>query len=214
MLEDITGDQIKEKFKSNKKVRLTTYIVGGIIVIVLGYFAYMQFMWTPENEKSKDSYWEGLNYAIAPDSTEAAIDELSVAVKKYDGKIGGEVAQFAYARQLMENGEFKNALKELDGVDVSDTYVNIMTIGLKADCHSELEDYEKAANLYLEAADMSDNEFTTPIYLFKAGLCAESINNFEKATECYTRIKEDYLSFASQKQIDKYIARASNKTTK
>ena len=61
---------------------------------------------------------------------------------------------------------------------------------------------------------MSDNEFTTPMYLLKAGMCAEEIKNFEKATECYKRIKDNYSAFASQKAIDKYIARAENTTTK
>ena len=214
MLEDITGEQIKQQFKSNKKLRMTTMIIGGLAVVVLGFFIYRQFIWNPANEKSKDSYWEGLNLAVAPDSTDAAIDELSAAVKKYDGKIGGEVAQFVYARQLMEKGEFKKAITELEGVDVSDTYVHVMAIGLQADCHSELKEYEKAANMYVEAAEMNDNEFTSPIYLLKAGLCAEEIKNFEKAVECYEKIKDNYTGFASQKQIDKYLARAKAKTTK
>lgn len=212
MLEDISGEQLKEQFKTNKKLRLTTMVVGGIVVIILGVFVYRQFVWAPANEKSKDSYWEGLNLAVA-DSTDAAIEELGAVVKKYDGKVGGEVAQFAYARQLMEKGEYNKALEELEGVDVSDTYVKVMAIGLKADCYSELEKYEDAANLYLNAADQVDNEFTSPMYLMKAGLCAEEIKNFDKALECYERIKSDYPSFHAQKQIDKYIARASSSTT-
>lgn len=191
---------------------MTTMIVGGLLLLILGYFAYRQFIWSPSNEESKDSYWEGLNLADA-DSTDAAIDELSVVVKKYDGKIGGEVAQFAYARQLMEKGEFKKALTELESVEVEDTYVRVMVVGLKADCHSEMKKYEEAANLYLEAADMNDNEFTSPIYLMKAALCAEEIKNFDKAVECYERIKDNYTAFHSQKQIDKYLARAKSKTT-
>jgi len=187
-------------------------IVGGLLVLILGYFAYRQFIWSPSNEESKDSYWEGLNFAAA-DSTDAALDELSVVVKKFDGKIGGEVAQFAYARQLMEKGEFKKALTELDGVEVEDTYIRVMVVGLKADCNSEMKKYEEAANLYLEAADMNDNEFTSPIYLMKAGLCAEEIKNFDKAVECYERIRDNYSAFHSQKQIDKYLARAKSKTT-
>ena len=213
MLEDISGEQIKEQFKSNKKLRLTSMIIGGLVIIVLGIFVYRQFFWMPANEKSKDSYWEGLNYAVAPDSTEAAIDALSVTVKKYDGKIGGEIAQFVYARQLMEQGEFKKAITELEGVDVSDTYVHVMCVGLQADCHSEMEDYEKAANMYVEAAEMSDNEFTAPLYLMKAGFCAEEIKNFDKAVECYKKIKDNYTTFATQKQIDKYIAKAESITT-
>ena len=213
MLEDISGEQIKNQFKTNKKLRLITMVVGGIIIVGLGYFAYRQFMYGPANEKSKDNYWIGLNYAAA-DSTDIAIEELRGHVKKYDGKIGGEVAQFVYARQLMSSGEFKKAIKELEGVNVSDTYVSVMALGLQADCHSELKAYDKAATMYIEAADLSDNEMTTPMYLMKAGLCAEEINNFETATQCYERIKDDYSSFASQKGIEKYIARAKNKKTK
>jgi tetratricopeptide (TPR) repeat protein len=213
MLEDITGEKIKEQFKSNKNLRLTTFIVGGLVVVVLGYFAYRQFFWVPANEKSKETYYIGLNYA-AKDSTELALDELGAHKNKYDGKIGGEISQFVYARQLMANGEFKSAINELEGVNVEDTYVSVMAIGLQADCYSELEQYEKAAELYLEAAEMRDNDMTTPMYLFKAGLVSEKLKNFEKAEELYQRIQDDYSSFAAAKQIEKYIARAGNKSVK
>ena len=213
MLEDISAEKIKNQFKTNKKLRLITMAVGGIMIVGLGYFAYRQFIYVPANEKSKDNYWIGLNYAVA-DSTDIAIEELRSHVKKYDGKIGGEVAQFVYARQLMTSGEFKQALKELEGVDVSDTYVSVMAIGLQADCHSELKAYDKAATMYLEAADLSNNEMTTPMYLMKAGLCAEEIKNFIIAKQCYERIRDSYSSYASQKGIEKYIARAKNKETK
>ena len=65
--------------------------------------------------------------------------------------------------------------------------------------------------MYLEAADMIENEMTTPMYLMKAGLCAEEIKNFPKAAEFYQRIADDYAAYAGQKQIDKYLSRASNK---
>jgi len=213
MLEDISGEKIKEQFKSNKNVRMITLVVGGIVVLALGYFVYRQFVWEPANEKSKDAYWAGLNHA-AKDSTDLAIEELQVQVKKYDGKDGGEISQFVLARQYMNKGEYKKAISELEGVNVSDTYVQIMSIGLQADAHSELENYVEAATLYKEAADMNENELTTPMYLMKAGLCLEEINNFEKATEYYITIREDYSVFASQKTIDKYIARTENKTSK
>ncbi len=216
MLDNISPEQIKEQFKSNNKLRIITLVVGGIIVIVLGYFAYRQFLWQPENEKSKDSYWIGLNH-VAVDSTDLAIEELESQVKKYDGKVGGEVAQFVLARQYMSKGEFEAALKELEGVDVDDEYVAVMSIGLQADCYSELKgdkNYGKAYDLYLKAAEKSDNEFTSPMYLMKAGLVAEELKNFDKATECYQKIKDNYASYASQKAIDKYIARSKNKTTK
>ncbi len=213
MVEDFSFQELKRKFNSNKNTKLYSYILGGILLAVLLFFAYRQFIWSPANEKSKDAYWVGLNYA-AKDSTDQAIDELKPIVKKYDGKVGGENAQFVLARQYMSKGEFKKALEELEGVDATDTYISVMAIGLQGDCLSEMKDFDKAMERYIEAAGQNENEFTTPMYLFKAGLCAEKSKNFDKATECYTKIKDDYPAFAGQKSIDKYIARSSNKTTK
>jgi tetratricopeptide (TPR) repeat protein len=72
-----------------------------------------------------------------------------------------------------------------------------------------MKEFEKAGEKYLEAAGVNENEMTTPMYLFKAGLIAEKVKDFEKAKECYTKIKEDYAQFGSQKSIEKYIARAT-----
>jgi len=214
MLENFSVQELKKKFESNKNARLITYIVGGIFVLVIGYFAYIQFMWKPANEKSKDSYWVGLNYA-SQDSTDLAIEVLKPAVKKFDGKVGGENAQFLLARQYMAKGEYKKALTELEGVDLEDTYLSAMAIGLQGDCYSDMKKYEDAGEKYLEAAALNENEMTTPMYLYKAGLVYEKeLKDFEKAVECYTKIKDDYPTYASQKSIDKFVARASSKTTK
>jgi TolA-binding protein len=85
----------------------------------------------------------------------------------------------------------------------------VMTVGLQGDCLSELKKYDQAAAKYAEAADMLDNEFTAPMYLFKAGLHAELAKNFEDASAHFTRIRDDYPDYGNQKTIDKYIARVS-----
>jgi TolA-binding protein len=72
-----------------------------------------------------------------------------------------------------------------------------------------LKNYEDASSAYVEAADMLDNDFTTPMFLFKAGLHAELSKNYEDATTYFTRIRDDYPDYGNQKTIDKYIARVS-----
>lgn len=213
MLENLSLQSIKHKLNNDKRAKMITYIVSGVLLLIAGYFAYRQFIWKPANEKSKDAYWVGLNL-VQKDSTEAAIDELNGVVKKYDGKIGGEVAQFVLARQLMKKGEFQNALKQLESVNVSDIYVSSMAVGLQGDCYSEMKNYEKAGQLYLQAAEINPNDFNTPMYLFKAGLCAEKVNDFAAATTAYQKIKDEYPTYASSKGIEKYISRASSKVVK
>jgi predicted negative regulator of RcsB-dependent stress response len=212
MLENLSGSDLKDQFKNNKQLRIITIGVSAILVLVIGYFAYRQFLWSPANEKSKEAYYPGLNYA-AMDSVDKAIDELTPVVKKYDGKSGGEIAQFVLARQFMAKGDFDKALKELQGVKVSDTYVSVYALGLQGDCYSEKGNYEKARDYYLKAAKKSENEKTSPDFLFKAGLVSEQLNDFTKANELYTEIKENFRSFSDQKAIDKYIAR-TNRTKK
>jgi len=208
MSENNTGSTLKEQFNSNKNLKLTTYVVGGVVLAVIGYFAYYQLIWTPNNEKSKASYFEALNYA-EKDSTDAAIDLLKPAVKKYDGKVGGEVAQFTLARQLMAKGQFKQALEELEGVDLEDTYLSVMSIGLQGDCLSEMKKYDEAETMYMKAAEKDENDFTSPIYFFKAAQCAEKTGDFETALHLYKNIENNYADFANQKAIKKYIARVN-----
>lgn len=209
MLENFTSEEIKRQFKSNKGLRITTYVVGGLIVSTIGYLLYYQFVSVPKNKKSEDAYWAGLNLA-SKDSTDRAITELNAVVKKYDGLKGGENAQFVLGRQYMEKGEFKKAIETLDGVKVKDTYVTAMVYGLQGDCYSELKNYKEAAAKYKKAAKESVNEWTTPTYLFKAGLCAEELQDFGAALEMYKEIQDKYTTFANNKAIDKYIARVSN----
>lgn len=210
MLEKFSLNDFKSQLQTNKNLRLATYGLGSVLGLLVLYFAYRQFIWSPSNEKSKESYYRGLNLAVK-DSTDAAINELEPVVKKYDGKQGGEIAQFVLARQYMTKGDFKKAIESLEDVDVNDTYVSVYKLGLIADCNSELGKYQEALDLYLEAAEKNENELTTPTFLFKAALVAEEMKNFEEANELYTRIKGNYLNFSNSKSIDKYIARTKNR---
>jgi TolA-binding protein len=89
-----------------------------------------------------------------------------------------------------------------------------MRMGLIADCHSELKEYKKAVEKYVEASEVDANEFTTPMFLFKAGLNSEKVNDFKKAAEYYTKVRDEYPGSASQITVDKYVARASGKVVK
>ena len=139
---------------------------------------------------------------------------MTAVVKKYDGYKGGEVAEFVLGRQYMNKGEFKKAIEVLEGVKLKDTYIQADALGLQGDCYSELKDYKKAAELYKKAAKKSENELTTPKYLFKAALCAEELKDFSSALSFYEEIRDNYSNFAAQKTIEKYIARVSSAKTK
>ena len=209
IMDRFNWEDIKQKFKSDKRFKLYTYIGGGAIVLVALFLGYRQLIWAPADEKANDGWWSALNY-VEKDSTDQAIKVLVPFVKKFDGHVGGEIGQYLLGTQYMKKGQFQKAMNELEDVSVSDTYMSVMTVGLQGDCLSELKNYEQATTKYAEAADMLDNEFTAPMYLFKAGLHAELAKNYEDATTYFTRIRDDYPDYGNQKTIDKYIARVSS----
>jgi TolA-binding protein len=213
MLENLSFDLIKSKFNTDKKFKLGTYLVVGIIGLLLSFLLYRQFIWVPSNEKSNDGWWVAMNY-ISKDSTDQAIKTLEPFVRNYDGKTGGEIGQYLLATQYMKKGQFKKALDNLEKIDLDDTYLRVFAFGLQGDCLSEMKKFDEAEHQYVAAAEMEDNEFTSPMYLFKAGLCADKLKKFDKATEYYTIIQDKYPTFASQKTIEKYIARSSNNIVK
>ena len=224
MTENFSLEDLKQKFNNSKTFRISSIALGAVVVFILGFLSYRQFMWKPENEKSKGSYYvalnavqnEKLNTAVADTGKASAqkdpIKKLQSSVKKYDGKIGGEVSKYLLATQYMRKGKFKEALTLLENVSVEDTYVSAMVIGLQADCHSELKDFDRAYSLYQEAALKNENDFTSPMYLYKAGIHAEKLNKSKEAKSCYEKIAVQYPKsfFAKEKGLDAYIARTSN----
>jgi tetratricopeptide (TPR) repeat protein len=160
-----------------------------------------------DSVKSNRPFLLGLKLASI-DSTDLAIEELTNVVKKHNGTSDGEIAQFVLGRQYMDKGEFTKALIELEDVHIYDAEISSMCLGLQGDCQSQMKDYKKAFEKYLEAALKYENDLTTPRYMFKAALCAEKVKDFDTALVYYSKIKDNYTAFANQKGIDNYIARA------
>lgn len=209
MSDNITKEEIIEQFKGNKILKYSTYVVGVIAIVVLAVLAYQNFVAAPNNEASKGEISK-MVLALEKDSTQWAIDEAEYLVSEYDGYKGGEIAQYSLGNLYYEQGNYEMALAELEKVDIDDTYLMTLAIGTQGDCYSELGDYEKAVEMYVKAAQRKENEVTTPMFYFKAGLNAEEAGDFESAAKFYKEIKDNYLSFSSQKGIEKYLTRAEN----
>lgn len=192
-------------------------IIGGgaIVVIVLGFIGYHKFVSEPHEEESRDAYWNAF-YEFEKDSLDLAINGnenfsgMEEVADEYAGTSGGDIANYSLGIAAMEKGEFDNAISYFDECDFEDIVMGSMVIGLKGDCYVELDDYESAVDMFEEAAQREQNEFTSPMYLKKAGLTYEALGNMDKALEAYQKIKDNWENSEEAIDIDKYIARAQN----
>ena len=74
------------------------------------------------------------------------------------------------------------------------------------DAYMELDNVAEAAKCYEKAAKESKNSFTGPMFLMKAGLAYDMVENYQKSLEMYNIIKSEYPTSNEGFNIEKYIA--------
>ena len=108
-------------------------------------------------------------------------------------------------------GKIDDAIKYLEDYDAKDYYTKSLTLMCLGDAYVEKGDNKKAIELYLTSAETNPNEVTTPNALFKAGICYLTLDQKDKATDCFVRIKKDYPMSQESQNIDTYINLAKTK---
>ncbi len=189
--------------------------VGAIVVIILGIIGYQKFISEPHELESREAYWPAY-YEFEQDSLGLAIsgsenfDGMEEIADEYAGTSGGNIANYTMALAAMDQGAYEDAIDYFDECDFEDIIVGSMVIGLKGDCYVELDDYSTAAGLFEEAAARETNEFTSPMYLMKAGLAYEALEQNDDALAAYEKIKNDWSKSDEALEVEKYIARVKN----
>lgn len=189
-------------------------IIGGasIVVIILGIVGYQKLVSEPHEEESLDAYWNAF-YEFENDSLNLAVsgnenfDGMEEVADEYDGTAGGDIANYTIGLAEMENGDFEAAIESFESCGFEDVVLGSMVIGLQGDCYVELDDLESAVDKYEEAAAREENEFTSPMYLKKAGLAYEALGQNDNAREAYQKIKDNWENSTEAEDIDKYLAR-------
>jgi tetratricopeptide (TPR) repeat protein len=199
----------------DKNKNLFLIIGGGVLLLLIGYVGYMKFVKEPNEIESQDEIWSAF-YDFQNDSTENAINGtdnylgMADIADDFKGTSGGDIANYTMGIMSMEKGEFDVALDYLQDCDFDDVMIGSLCLGLQGDCYVEMGDYEKAAKYFEKAANRESNEFTTPMFLKKAGLVREELGDKSKANKHYLLIKEEYSKTESGKDIDKYVSRTNS----
>ena len=68
------------------------------------------------------------------------------------------------------------------------------------------QDYEKAANLYLNASKQSSVNSQNPDYMLNAGIYFLKADEKDEAKILFDKIKEDYSTSLANREVDKYLA--------
>ena len=194
-----------------KNQKILTIVVGAIVVIVGGYLGFKKLYIQPLEKEAQsqmfmaEQYFEKDSFNLAINGDGNYLGFLDI-IDDYNMTKAANVAKYYTGISYLHLGQFNDAINYLNEFETDDLLLAPVTEGAKGDAYSELDEKGKALSAY-EKAYSYKNNFTTPIYLMKAGLLLEAEGKFDDALEAYNEIKESYPESNEGRTIDKYIGR-------
>lgn len=197
--------------EDNRKILIGIVIV--IVAIVGGYLAYNRWYLKPLNDEANSQMFRAEQYFEVDSFSLALNGDLNypgflTIIDDYSSTKAGNLAHYYAGICYLQMGKFNEAIEYLSGFDSDDKMLMPIAYGAQGDAYLELKQPEKAAEFYVKAGTVSENMFTSPLYLMRAGLVLESLKDYKSALEHYKVIKEKYKNSAEGRVIDKYIAKA------
>ena len=194
-----------------KNENIITWILTGIIIVVLGIVALNRYVIKPKgleaaNENAKcEVYFLAGDFTKALNGDDADCIGFEEVAKQYGAFKQGKLAALYAGICYYEQGEYDQAAKYLKKFKAKDLTLNPAASQLVGDAYVELGDYAKAAHAF-EAAAKSGNAMIAPMALKKAGIVYLEMGNKKAAKKAFETIKNDYALSQEASDIDKYIA--------
>lgn len=199
-------------------------IIGVIAVGVLGYLAYNQFVQGPkESSAANEMYYpqqyfdQALNNAAAKDSLynlalnggEGKYGFLDI-IDEYPGTKAANLANYSAGMAYLNMQKYQEAISHLEGFTSGDAILGALAKGGLGDAFMQLDQPADALGYYESAMEHSTNGYTTPKFLYKAGVTAMEIGQSEKALQYFERIKNEFSDADEASTIDAFIGMAKS----
>jgi tetratricopeptide (TPR) repeat protein len=213
-LQDIESALTRTEQFVEDNQKLITYIIGAIIVTAVGFLGLSKFIIQPRETDAQsqmfmaENYFEKDSFNLALNGDGNYLGFLDI-IDDYGMTKSSRLARFYAGVSYLRLGEYEDAINYLGRFKTKDILLGPVKEGSMGDAYLQLGEKDKAIRHYTSAADMSENEFTAPIYLMKAANLLETQGEYSKALEMYNRIKTKFPETTEGRNVDKYIARVS-----
>ncbi|WP_299103868.1 tetratricopeptide repeat protein [uncultured Tenacibaculum sp.] len=216
---DETANKSEEWIEKNSKPLFYGLVV--IAALILGYLGYNKFIGEPtEREASNELAHPRALFDEAATAAGAQADSLYnlALIGGVDGKYGftdissqfggtkaGNLANYYAGISYLKMKKYKEAIDYLSKFDSDDALLGPVALGAIGDAFADINQLKDALDYYQQAANKKDNQFTTPLFLFKAGQVAMELKDYSTAEKLFTTIKEKYANTDQGRDIEKHL---------
>lgn len=202
-----------ERFIENNS-KIISYVILGIVLVVIAYIGVNRFYITPLEEEATDQMYmaerfferDSFNLALNGYGTYPGFLQIT---EDYRITKSANLAKFYAGICFLQMDNYESAIEYLEDFKTDDVLIGSAKYSALGDSYVELGEYERAVREYQKGISGYVNSFSTPTLLKKTGLVQEELQDFVEAVETYQRISREFPDSQEARDIQKYIARAS-----
>jgi len=217
---DETASKSEQWIEQNSKPLFYTLV--AIVVLFVAYMEYNKYAIEPNEKEASNEIAFPRKYFDQAATAGSGIDSLlrlglegaegnygflNIA-NKYSGTDAGNLANYYAGISYLQMKEYDKAIKYLSKFESDDEMLGPVSLGAIGDAFADINQLEDAFNYYEKAATKKSNEFTAPLFLFKAGQAAMELKKYTTAETLFTKISEEFPKSDQGKNIQKFIAAA------
>lgn len=215
---DETASKSEQWIEKNSKVLFSALVT--VVVVFLAFLGYNKYIVEPnELDASNELAFPRKYFDEATTAGSSNVDSLlMLGLEGADGNYGfidisdsysgtnaGNLANYYAGVSYLQMKQYDKAIEYLSNFDSDDEMLGPVSLGAIGDAFADIDQLEDALEYYEKAANKKDNEFTTPLFLYKAGQTAMLLKDFGKAEEMFTKIKENYSKSDQGRDVEKFI---------
>ena len=214
-----TGASNTEKFVSKYQSLIISFVVL-VTSSVFIYLAYTTFVFEPKKqdaitELNRAQYY--FNLALKSDEPKNLFNN---AINGGGGKFGfldiiqnygntpsSNLAVFSTGMSYLNLKEYNKVIEYLEDFNSEDVLLSSIAKGVLGDAYLQIGDQKNALESYEKASNINQNNFTTPKYLYKAGLLSIRLGQNKMALKYFKKIKNNFPNSKEAEFIDIQIAK-------
>lgn len=198
-------------YEKNKKG--ITIAITAVLVLLAGFFGYKKFVAEPKAKEAAGLMWKA-QYYFEVDSLDKAIQGdgnhmgFEYVAQEFGSTPSGQLAKFYLGVCYHQKGEYETALNYYREASPEDDVLSVMAVGNQGDVLVELGRTDEALERFNKAADMVKSDYTTPMFLMKAGILYQQKQDWKNAAKTFGRVVKDFPASPDNNLAKKYAARA------
>ncbi len=196
---DHTALSVEMFIEKYSKTLISAFLV--VLALILGYFAYQQYIVLPKNEEATKSYLAAQKF-LAEGKDAEALGGKSAAnpgylgtYKDYGNTAVGKLSAYNAGLIKFKEGKYQEAYDLLNDFSSDNKVLMALKYGAMADCQSNLNKSDDALSLLDKAINTSDDPYTSYFFTRKAGLLALALKKNADAKKYFSTIDEKFKDY-------------------